>query len=101
MSDHKNKGAQAGLAQKFFLQIRSKLDVPTAEILVHLMVTVFSVLSIALIELLLHIVRLDGRKVPGTYVTLSDWMFLLEVIAATLIISVGVVKAVVAAWRAP
>jgi len=82
-------------------RVTEKLEVPAAEIIVHLAVTVLSVLSIALIEGVLRILGLDGRKIPGTDITLSDWMFDLEMVAATGIIVVGMIKAVVAAWKAP
>jgi len=88
-------------ARGFLSLVARKLEVPAAEIVVHLGVTVLSVLSIAFIEWVLHVVGLDGKRVPWVEITLSDWMFDLEVIAATAIIAIGVFKAAMAAWRAP
>ncbi len=87
-----------------------RLEDPVVEILVHLAVTILSVLSIAGIEMLLWILRLDGKSIPGTTllfrwlgldttVTLSDWMLVLEIVAATAIILVGIVKAIVTLVR--
>jgi hypothetical protein len=93
--------AGSAAAQRFLSLVALKLEVPVAEIVVHLGVTVLSVLSIAFIEGMLRAVGLDGKKIPWTEITLSDWMFYLEVIAATAIIAIGVFKAAMAAWRAP
>jgi len=87
-----------------------RLEEPIVEIVVHLAVTFMSVLSIAIIELLLFVLHIEGKVIPGTAsalhwlglqteVTLSDWMLALEVIAATAIIVVGIIKAVRALWR--
>ena len=86
---------------RLWSQVAKKLQVPAVEILVHFFVTVLTVVSIALIDWLVRVAGLDNRNIPGFNVKLSDWMFVLEVIAATGIISVGVIKAVVAAWKAP
>jgi hypothetical protein len=88
-------------ANKFLWHIWSKLEVPAVEILVHLAVTALSLLSIALIEFLLYLLKLDNQDIPGTRVKLSELLFFLEVVASTLIISIGMLKAVMAAWRAP
>jgi hypothetical protein len=90
----------AGSFASFFEQtLWPKLELPLAEIIVHLAVTVLSVLSIAAIELLLYLLGLDGKEIPGTGVKLSDWMLVLEVLAATAIIVIGIAKAVIALWK--
>jgi hypothetical protein len=84
--------------------LRPKLQEPVIEIIVHLVVTVLSVLSIALVDWLLAAIRLEGKVMPGSVLvfrllgieataTLGDWMFLLEVVAATVIIVIGIGKA--------
>ena len=95
-----------GPFSRFFVQtLWPRLEEPVAEILVHLAVTILSVLSIAIIELLLRMIRLDEKIIPGTAlalhhvgleggITLSDWMLVLEVIAATAIIAIGIGKAI-------
>ncbi|MCI0599002.1 MAG: hypothetical protein L0Y50_02685 [Beijerinckiaceae bacterium] len=87
-----------------------RLEIPLAEIIVHVVVTFFAILSIGLIELVLYLVHLDGRVIPGSgvvcqwlgvneEVTLGELMLALEVLAASGIIVVGIVKAVVALGR--
>jgi len=44
---------------------------------------------------------LDGKEIPWVNITLGDWMFYLEVIAATAILAVGIFKAVLAIRKAP
>jgi hypothetical protein len=90
-----------GPAQRFLSLVSAKLEVPATEIIVHFVVTVLSVLSIALIELLLRVAGLDGKEIPLVNITLGDWMFYLEVIAATAILAVGIFKAVLAIRKAP
>src|SRR5712691_5281680 len=94
------ENAKTGPVLGFLSLVSGKLEVPAAEIVVHLAVTVLSVASIALIEAFLRVVGLDDKKIPWTEITFSDWMFDLEVIAATTIIAVGIIKAVVAVGRA-
>jgi hypothetical protein len=93
--------AKFGVASKFFSHIYYKLEVPATEIIVHLILTILAVLSITLIELLLRLLVLDEREIPWTHLKLSDWFFYLDFLAATPMISIGVVKAVIATWRAP
>ena len=83
-----------------------RLREPLVEILVHLLVSILSVLSIALVEFLLYVVHLDGKAIPifqwlglNVLVTLSDWMLMLEVVAATVINGVGIGKAIVVLVR--
>jgi hypothetical protein len=95
------RGRKVGWIRTFCSKVGSKLEVPAVEILVHFIVTVLAISSIAAIEWLLHLYGLDGRKLPGTTFTLSDLMFSLEVIAATVIILIGVGRAAMSLWKAP
>jgi len=79
---------------KFLPLVAAKLQVPAAEIIVHLVVSMLSVMSIELIELLLRSLGLDGKKIPGTGIVFSDWILILDIVAATAIIIVGIGKAV-------
>ena len=63
------------------------------ELVAHLLVTLLTILSLAVVEWLLGVLHLEHRHLPGTGVTLSDWMFCLDVIAVTLINAVGVYRA--------
>jgi len=87
-----------------------ELEEPLTVIIVHTLVTCLSVLSIAFIKLILYIAGLDGKVIPGTRpvlqwfglnteVTLSDWMFVLELIGATIIIMIGIYRAITGRWR--
>lgn len=76
-----------------------RLELPAAEIILHLIVTVLSILSIAGIEGLLRLSGLDRRLIPATTIQLGDWMFGLEVVAATAIILIGIGKAIYALLR--
>jgi hypothetical protein len=87
-----------------------QLQQPVADILEHLALTLLSILSIRFIELVLYVARLDGKVIPGTQpvlqrlgfnteVTLGDWLFVLEVIAATTIIMVGIYRAITGSRR--
>jgi hypothetical protein len=92
----------AGISDKLanlLAHIWDKLELPVTEIFVHSIVTVLSILSISGIEQLLHWVGLDGKDIPFTNVTLSTWMFCLEILASTLIILIGIWKAARALWR--
>jgi hypothetical protein len=80
----------------FMIVLWRKLELPFTEIVVHLIVTLLSILSIASIEFMLRLVGLSGKQIPLTKVPVDEWMFFLEILAATLIISIGLVKAVIA-----
>ncbi len=82
-------------------EIWKRAEPPVIEIIVHLLVTALSIVSISLIEHLLMWLGLDGKIMPFTHISLSEWMFYLEVIASTLIIVVGIIKAVVTLVREP
>jgi hypothetical protein len=81
-----------------------RLEPPTVEIGVHLVVSLLSVLSIAAINVVFHWVGLDGKTLPGTPllckflgiegpITLDDWMLWLEIIGATVVIGTGIESA--------
>lgn len=76
-----------------------RLELPVVEIILHFIVTVLSILTIAGIELVLYVVGLDGRQIPLVKITLGELMFVLEVVAAGAIIFVGITKAVLALVR--
>lgn len=83
----------------FVQDVWSRLEIPIAEIVVHAIVTILSVLSIALTERTIHLVGLDAKVIPHTPITLSEWMFYFEILAATLINLIGIAKAVAALVR--
>jgi hypothetical protein len=89
----------AWLRNLLVTRVAPRLELPAAEIIVHLIVTLASVGSIAIVELALSGVGLSGKAIPKTGLTLGELMFFLEVAAATLIIAIGVIKAAIALIR--
>jgi hypothetical protein len=80
-------------------QLWPRLEAPLVEIVVHLIVTALSIISIYGIEILLRALGLGEKLIPIFGVTLNHWMFGLEVVAATAIIAVGIVRATIALVR--
>ena len=78
---------------RFVADIWRGLESPLVEIVVHLIVTAVSIIGIATIERLLNEVGLEEKIIPFTTVSLSEWMFDLEILASTVIILVGIYKA--------
>jgi hypothetical protein len=95
ISDRKRVTALKTLLSEFI----DKLKLPAIEVAVHFVVTVLAVVSIALTEQLLHALGMDGKIIPAMGLPLGEWMFMLEVAAATVIIAVGVIKAAIALWK--
>ena len=67
----------------------------------HFVVTVLLIVFIEATELLLTLFHLENRQVPLVNVTLSEWMFDLDVLVASVVMIVGAVRAVTSLWRAP
>jgi hypothetical protein len=78
-----------------------KLEKPVTELVVHFIVTVLAISSIRAIEWLLHAYGIEGKVIPFTTLPMGDWMFSLEVLAASVIILVGVWKATCTLWNEP
>jgi len=71
-----------------------KLELPLVELIVHFAVTVVAVLAIAAIEALMHWTGFDRKIIPLLGMTLGDWMFVLEIVAASAIILIGIGRAI-------
>ena len=104
LGPQRNRPVSGRIVTFFDTVLGPRLKEPFVEIAVHSVVTVLSVLSIAFIEWLLVLLRLDGKEMPGsallfrwlgfeTKATLGDRMFVLEVVAATVIIVIGIGRA--------
>jgi hypothetical protein len=85
----------------FFSGVWTKLEKPVTELVVHFIVTVLAISSIRAIEWLLHAYGIEGKVIPFTTLPMGDWMFSLEVLAASVIILVGVWKATCTLWNEP
>lgn len=72
----------------------SKLIRAASEILAHFLITVMSLLGIAGTGVVLDLLRLTSKTIPLTNLTLGEWIFILEVISATLINVVGIYKSI-------
>jgi hypothetical protein len=80
----------------FFIEmVWARAALPSALIVVHLVVTILAVLSIASMGWIVQIMGLEGRLVPGSDATLGNWLFDLEIIASVTIIIAGMLEAVV------
>ena len=77
----------------FLAKAWRRLEVPITEIFNHVVVTIVSLLGIAAIDLTVRTLGLGGKTILGTGVLLSDWLFILDVAASTLIIVVGIFRA--------
>jgi hypothetical protein len=60
---------------------------------VHLEVTALVLGCLFLIELILRLLGLDDKPVPGVNITMADWMLGVEFWGAILIIGFGIVEA--------
>lgn len=69
------------------------------EIIAHFAISAVSLLTIAGTSYLITCLQIHTKIIPYTSISLSEWMFLLEVISFTAINFVGVLKAVGAYWR--
>jgi hypothetical protein len=71
---------------------------PVYEMAAHFILSVIAILAIAVTDLLLSRLGLGVRTVPFVSITLSDWMFDLDVVSATLVNVVGMIRAVIVLW---
>ena len=77
----------------FFASLWESFRPSFEELLVHFTITAVTLFSLAGVEWLLEVLNLARKVIPRTDVTLSDWMFYLDVLAATVINIVGVYRA--------
>lgn len=80
-------------------KLRAKLAKPAIEIVAHFVLTLIVILAIAGTEYTLGLLHLSARMVPFFKITVSDWLFDLDCVSATLINAVGMIKAVIVLWR--
>ena len=72
----------------------ARLALPVALILVHFVVSILALVSLAAIERILR--SSDSRRtIPGFSTTLGQWISYLEIVAASAIIIAGAVEALV------
>jgi hypothetical protein len=82
----------------FARNLWSKIAQPICELTAHFIITVFSISFIAGTEWILILYKLGATNVPLLGITLSQWMFDLEIFSATIINGIGIIKAAKAAW---
>jgi hypothetical protein len=78
---------------EFLVKVGRRVEVPLQIIFEHLLVTIASLLSIWMIEFVLRILGLGNELVPFTSLPLHQLLLLLDVIASTGIIAIGLFKA--------
>lgn len=72
----------------------TKLLRAAGEIVAHFLITVMSLLGIAGTGHVLDFLGLSSKMIPLIGVSLGEWIFILEVISATLINVVGIYKSI-------
>ncbi len=72
---------------------------PLAIIVAHLAVTLAAVFAVAVVEEVLAVLHLSKKKVPFFDLTLSEWLYDLDVVSVTGIIGIGVIKGVRELWK--
>jgi hypothetical protein len=80
--------------------LRRRLAEPANEIAAHFILSVMAIVALAGTELLLRLLGIDNRRIPLVGITLADWMFDLDLVSATLINAVGMIRAVNVLWKA-
>jgi hypothetical protein len=79
----------------FFLNsVWVETEGPLAVILSHCVVTIFSLLGIEIVDIMLRSTSLEERLIPYFNIKLGEWVFYMEVGATTVIIGVGIVRAI-------
>jgi hypothetical protein len=68
-------------------------------VLEHGIITALVLLTFWVTKQLLVLLHMDGNVIPIVNFPFEDWMFILEVLAATVIIGSGVIRAAFTLWR--
>jgi hypothetical protein len=76
-----------------------RLEEPLMVLVVHFIIAICGIVFIELTEKLLELLHLESRPVPLIHVTLSDWMFDIDVLTASIVMLVGSVKAAIEPWK--
>jgi len=77
----------------FFARVWRGFRPAFEELIVHFLITAVTLFSLAGVEWLLEGLHLAYKAIPRTDITLSEWMFYLDVLAVTGINIVGVYRA--------
>jgi hypothetical protein len=80
--------------------LRRNLTKPTNELAAHFVVSVMALVAIALTDHVVSLLGIGLRTLPFAKITLTDWMFDLDIISATVVNAVGTIKAVIVLWEA-
>jgi hypothetical protein len=80
----------AGRPEAFFREIvRARLALPLALMIVHFVISLLALLSLAAIKTVLRLIGSEDEIIPGTSTTVSN----LEVVACSVIIAAGAFEA--------
>jgi hypothetical protein len=78
----------------FFAKLWKRTERPVLIILEHVIVTVASLFGIWIIEYILKVLGLSEKPIPYTTFLLSNLLYDLDIAASTIIILIGLVRAV-------
>jgi hypothetical protein len=93
-----NSGVVPGSWGNGVLGFREKIVGPICDLAAHFLVTIVAISCIAGTEWILDLYKLGSNDIPFVHIRLADWMFDMEVISATLINAIGIIKAVRVVW---
>jgi hypothetical protein len=79
---------------EFFAKAWKRLEIPLVEMFIHVVLTVAALIGLSSVEYLLTILGLGKEVIPVVHILFRDLILILDVIAITLIIGVGIIKAV-------
>lgn len=78
----------------FFAKAWKRLEAPVTELFLHVVITIGSLLGFAAMDLTVRILGLGAKTIPDTTFLVSDWLFLLDIATCTVVIVVGIYRAV-------
>jgi|SRR5271166_2343998 len=73
----------------------TRLALPLALLLVHFAVLLIALASLAVTGMVMRLMGIEEKIIPGYHTTLGDWMLYLEISASSVIIIAGVFEALV------
>jgi hypothetical protein len=84
-----------GARDSFLAIVETQLKWPIALLVAHFVVSVLAVVFLAIVKILLKSAGIENDTVPGSSMTLGNWMLYLEVYASSIIIVLGAAGALV------
>ena len=79
--------------KEFLEKLWAKIEQPIVELTAHFLVSLCTIAFISLTELVLRALSLDKWVMPVIGMALSEWLFDLDIVAASLILIIGMFRA--------